>query len=138
RRHGGGDGRDRHRRHRRADLLRRRDRAALRAAAADGHRTTAARGRLTMGAITAFWTELPEWLRFLVVTVFKIAVVLLPLILAVAYFTYWERKIIGWIQNRVGPNRVGWKGVLQPFADVLKMLIKEIVIPTNSNRFLFL
>jgi len=91
-----------------------------------------------MGAITAFWTELPEWLRFLVVTVFKIAVVLLPLILAVAYFTYWERKIIGWIQNRVGPNRVGWKGVLQPFADVIKMLLKEIVIPTNSNRFLFL
>ena len=89
-------------------------------------------------ALNPYWTALPEWLRFLVVTVFKIVVVLVPLILAVAYFTYWERKIIGWIQNRVGPNRVGWKGVLQPFADVIKMLLKEIVIPTNSNRFLFL
>jgi NADH-quinone oxidoreductase subunit H len=84
------------------------------------------------------WLSLPEALRFLIVTVLQIVVILLPLILSVAYFTYWERKIIGWIQNRIGPNRVGWKGVLQPFADVLKMLIKEIVVPANSNKFLFL
>src|SRR5690606_5865194 len=63
---------------------------------------------------------------------------LVPLILGVAYFTYWERKILGWIQNRLGPNRVGWKGVLQPFADVLKLLFKEVVIPANANRFLFI
>jgi len=75
---------------------------------------------------------------YVVVTSVKIVIVLLPLILAVAYFTYWERKIIGWIQNRLGPNRVGWKGVLQPFADVIKMLFKEIVVPANANRFLFL
>jgi NADH-quinone oxidoreductase subunit H len=93
---------------------------------------------LWLEAFDPYWTALPEWLRFIVVTLFKIVVVLLPLILAVAYFTYWERKIIGWMQNRVGPNRVGWKGVLQPFADVIKMLLKEIVIPTNSNKFLFL
>jgi NADH-quinone oxidoreductase subunit H len=61
-----------------------------------------------------------------------------PLILGVAYFTYWERKIIGWMQVRIGPNRVGWNGVLQPFADVIKMLLKEIVVPAKANRFLFL
>jgi NADH-quinone oxidoreductase subunit H len=85
-----------------------------------------------------YWLAIPEELRFVIVVLLKIVVVLVPLILAVAYFTYWERKIIGWIQNRIGPNRVGWRGVLQPFADVIKMLIKEIVIPTNANRFLFL
>jgi NADH-quinone oxidoreductase subunit H len=84
------------------------------------------------------WLTLPEELRFLIVTVLRIVAVLVPLILAVAYFTYWERKIIGWMQVRVGPNRVGWKGLLQPFADVIKMLLKEIVIPANANRFLFL
>ena len=68
----------------------------------------------------------------------KIVVVLVPLILGVAYFTYWERKILGWMHARIGPNRVGWKGLLQPFADVIKMLLKEIVVPANANRFLFL
>ena len=85
-----------------------------------------------------YWLLLPETLRFVVVTVLQIVVVLVPLILGVAYFTFWERKIIGWMQNRIGPNRVGWWGLLQPFADVLKMLLKEIIIPSNSNRFLFL
>ena len=84
-----------------------------------------------------YWMLLPELLRYLIVTVLKIVVVLVPLIIAVAYFTYWERKIIGWMQVRIGPNRVGWKGVLQPFADVFKMLFKEVVIPRNANRFLF-
>jgi NADH-quinone oxidoreductase subunit H len=68
----------------------------------------------------------------------KIVVVLIPLILGVAYFTYWERKILAWMHVRVGPNRVGWKGLLQPFADVIKMLLKEVVVPVNANRFLFL
>ncbi len=81
---------------------------------------------------------IPEPIPYVVVTSVKIVIVLVPLILSVAYFTYWERKIIGWIQNRMGPNRVGWKGVLQPFADVIKMLFKEIVVPANANRFLFL
>src|SRR5690606_40685249 len=62
---------------------------------------------------------------------------LVPLILGVAYYTYAERKIIGFIQHRIGPNRVGYRGLLQPFADLFKMMFKEVVIPTNSNRFLF-
>ena len=84
------------------------------------------------------WGALPEPVQFTAVTVIKIVVLLVPLILGVAYFTYWERKIIGWIQLRIGPNRVGWKGVLQPFADLIKMLLKEVVVPANANRFLFL
>jgi NADH-quinone oxidoreductase subunit H len=85
-----------------------------------------------------YWMLLPEGVRFTGLSLIKIIVVLVPLILGVAYFTYWERKIIGWIQNRIGPNRVGWKGVLQPFADLIKMLLKEVVVPANANRFLFL
>ena len=84
------------------------------------------------------WLGLPATVQYVLVTILKILVVLVPIILSVAYFTYWERKIIGWMQVRIGPNRVGWKGLLQPFADVLKMLIKEVVIPANANRFLFL
>src|SRR5919108_234564 len=70
-------------------------------------------------------------------TLVKIVVILLPLVLCVAYLTFWERKVIGWMQVRIGPNRVGYWGLLQPFADVLKLLLKEIVIPTGSNRQLF-
>jgi NADH:ubiquinone oxidoreductase subunit H len=58
-------------------------------------------------------------------------------ILAVAFTTYFERKVIGYMQGRVGPNRVGPLGLGQPFADVIKLLIKEVVIPQKSNRFLF-
>jgi NADH-quinone oxidoreductase subunit H len=91
-----------------------------------------------LATLDAYWTALPEPVQFVIVTLVKIVVVLVPLILGVAYFTYWERKIIGWIQNRIGPNRVGWRGVLQPFADLIKMLLKEVVVPANANRFLFL
>jgi NADH-quinone oxidoreductase subunit H len=68
----------------------------------------------------------------------KIIAIVVPLLLAVAYLTFAERKIIGYMQVRIGPNRVGPRGWLQPIADALKLLMKEIVIPTNSNRFLFL
>jgi len=72
------------------------------------------------------------------VTILKITVVLLPLIISVAYLTLAERKVIGSMQVRVGPNRVGWKGLGQPFADMFKLMTKEVIIPTNSSRFLFL
>jgi len=68
----------------------------------------------------------------------KIIAVLAPLLLAVAYLTFAERKIIGYMQIRLGPNRVGPKGWLQPIADAMKLMFKEIIIPTQADRFLFL
>jgi NADH-quinone oxidoreductase subunit H len=67
----------------------------------------------------------------------KIIVIVLPLMGAVAYLTLWERKLIGWIQIRIGPNRVGPFGLLQPIADALKLLLKEIIVPFRSNQRLF-
>ena len=71
-------------------------------------------------------------------TLGKIGLILVPLILSVAYLTYAERRVIGAMQNRIGPNRVGFAGLLQPFADVFKLLFKEVIVPTNASRFLFL
>ncbi len=70
-------------------------------------------------------------------TLVKVLAITLPLVIAVAMFVYWERKVIGWMHVRMGPNQVGPLGLLQAFADVVKLLIKEIVVPTNANRFLF-
>jgi len=67
-----------------------------------------------------------------------IVAIVAPLMLAVAYLTLWERKFIGWIQIRIGPNRVGPIGLLQPIADGVKLLFKEIILPTNANKALFL
>lgn len=66
-------------------------------------------------------------------TLGKIAVLLTIILLTVSYLVYFERRISAWIQNRLGPNRVGWEGVLQPFADVLKLLLKEDIVPENAN-----
>jgi NADH-quinone oxidoreductase subunit H len=70
-------------------------------------------------------------------TLAKIVAIVAPLMLAVAYLTLWERKVIGWIQVRIGPNRVGPRGLLQPIADGLKLLLKEIIVPSGANKFLF-
>jgi NADH-quinone oxidoreductase subunit H len=71
-------------------------------------------------------------------TMAKILVVMMPLMGLVAYLTLWERKLIGWIQIRIGPNRVGPAGLLQPIADALKLLFKEIVIPAKAAGPLFI
>ncbi|MCA3131552.1 MAG: NADH-quinone oxidoreductase subunit NuoH [Betaproteobacteria bacterium] len=78
----------------------------------------------------------PAWP--LVWTTLKIVAIVLPIMGAVAYLTLAERKVIGYIQVRIGPNRVGPRGLLQPIADALKLLTKEIIIPAGANRFLFL
>lgn len=70
-------------------------------------------------------------------TLLKIVVLVLPLMGAVAYLTLWERKFLGWMQVRLGPNRVGPWGLLQPIADAMKLLTKEILVPTAANRTLF-
>jgi len=71
-------------------------------------------------------------------TLVKILALVVPLMLCVAYLTYWERKIIGWMQVRIGPNRVGFQGLLQPIADAVKLLMKEIIIPSGANKGLFI
>ena len=78
-----------------------------------------------------------EGVTTLIVIMIKIIAILLPLILAVAYTTFAERKIIGYMQCRIGPNRVGPKGWLQPIADTVKLMFKEIISPTKASTIVF-
>ncbi|HWX68052.1 MAG TPA: NADH-quinone oxidoreductase subunit NuoH [Rhodanobacter sp.] len=73
----------------------------------------------------------------LLIPVLYILAIVVPLIIAVAMFVYWERKVIGWMHVRLGPSKIGPLGLLQAFADVVKLLIKEVILPTKANRFLY-
>jgi NADH-quinone oxidoreductase subunit H len=86
----------------------------------------------------SIFTQLPEIVITTFWTILKIVAIVVPLMVSVAYLTYFERRVIGFMQGRLGPNRVGYFGLLQPIADALKLMFKEIINPTKSNNFLFL
>ncbi len=85
-------------------------------------------------ALIILWNQLPLFLQLGL----KIGAIILPLLGMVAYYTLAERKVIAYMHVRVGPNRVGPKGLLQPIADAVKLMFKEMIIPTNADRYLFL
>ncbi len=88
--------------------------------------------------VLVYYLMLPEAMQTVIWIVIKIVVIMMPLMLCVAYLTLAERKVIGAMQVRMGPTIVGPRGSLQPIADALKLMFKEIIIPTGANKYLFL
>ena len=95
-------------------------------------------GVLAAAVVWIVGQEYAPAVLYFIKTLLLIVCIVVPLLLSVAYLTLWERKLIGWMQVRIGPNRVGPMGLLQPIADGLKLLVKEIIVPTGSNKFLFI
>jgi len=97
-----------------------------------------------MHTLHALWTDIPGYLQAVVVITIEIVGVMLAVIISVALLTLGERKVIGWMQVRIGPNQIRlfglpfFKGLAQPFADVIKLLLKEIIVPANADKLLFL
>ena len=89
-------------------------------------------------SLVNLWDGLPFGWQLSIRSVAGIIAIMVPLILSVAYLTYFERRVIGFMQVRIGPNRVGPFGLLQPFADVFKLVFKEVIVPANSSKFIFL
>lgn len=73
-------------------------------------------------------------LEIIIFALIKIVIIVSAMLLSVAYLVYFERKVSAWAQNRIGPNRVGWKGALQPFADLMKLALKEDIVPQNADK----
>jgi NADH-quinone oxidoreductase subunit H len=80
-----------------------------------------------------FYLDLKNFIFYIV----KVLVIILPLLISIAYFTLVERKILGFMQRRRGPNVVGFFGLLQPIADGVKLIFKETIIPTHANKVIF-
>ena len=74
--------------------------------------------------------------EIIIISLIKIVIIVIIMFLTVAYLVYFERKVSAWVQNRVGPNRVGYRGLLQPFADVFKLLVKQDIVPDAANKTL--
>jgi NADH-quinone oxidoreductase subunit H len=84
-----------------------------------------------------YWQQALGGAYPLVAALVGIVAITLPVLLSVAYLTYWERKMIGWMHIRVGPNRVGYRGLLQPIADAVKLIFKEVISPSQADKALF-
>jgi NADH-quinone oxidoreductase subunit H len=89
------------------------------------------------GGTWLFGATWPDALSVLIILA-KILAIVVPVLLMVAYLTYWERRLIGWMHIRLGPNRVGPLGLLQPIADAVKLLFKEVIVPTQADAALYL
>ena len=94
-------------------------------------------GVLVAVVVAVVGQDFAPYVLYAIKTLLLILCIVVPLMLCVAYLTLWERKMIGWIQVRIGPNRVGPLGLLQPIADGLKLLVKEIIVPAGASKFLF-
>ena len=95
-------------------------------------------GLFTVFVVGLFGEQAGASILYVIWILILIMCIVAPLMLCVAYLTLWERKLIGWIEVRIGPNRVGPLGLFQPIADGLKLLVKEIIIPAGASKFLFI